>query len=68
MNHKNDYSAIVFFEDTRPKRWTYVHTLDSFVNMLNEKHPNWEYINLYERRTKQFLKRFYKGTPIPKYA
>ncbi len=67
MKHKNDYSVIVFFENITPKRWTFVHTIDSFVDLLNREHSGWEYMNVYERRTRKFLKRIYKGGLIPKF-
>ena len=68
MIHKNDYSAVVFFDNTTTKKWTYVHNIDSFVQFLDKEHPSWEYLNLYERRTRKFLKRFYKGASIPKHV
>lgn len=66
MSHKNDYSCIVYFgKDEKPKKWNYVHTLNSFESFLNAKHPTWTYFNVYERRTRKYLKRFYKGSVIP---
>ena len=65
MSHKNDYSAIVFFEDGKPKKWKYVHKLDGFVKFLNQKHQGWKYLNVYDRRTGNYLKRFYPGNLVP---
>jgi hypothetical protein len=65
MKHKNDYSCIAFFENGKPKKWLYVHKLDGFVNFLNQKHQGWKYLNVYERRTGNFLKRFYPGNIVP---
>ena len=65
MRHKNDYSCIAFFENDKPKKWQYVHKLDGFVNFLNQKHQGWKYLNVYERRTGNFLKRFYPGNIVP---
>ena len=65
MLHKNDYSLVVFFQDGTPKKWQFVHNLNKFVSFLNEKHPNWKYVNVYERRTGKYLKRFYPGNNIP---
>ena len=31
MEHKNDYSVIVFFDDTTTKKWKFVHNLDEFA-------------------------------------
>jgi len=63
--HKNDYSCIVYFENTNPKKWAFVHKLNGFASFLNEKHKGWKYFNVYERRTAKFLKRFYPGNIIP---
>ena len=65
MKHKNDYSCIAFFDNGKPKKWQYVHKLDGFVKFLNEKHQGWKYLNVYERRTGNYLKRFYPGNHVP---
>lgn len=65
MSHKNDYSVIAFFPDQKPKKWGFVHKLNSIAVLLNEKYPSWIYINVYDRRKKQYLKRFYKDAIIP---
>lgn len=65
MPHKNDYSLIVFFPDGSVKKWSFVHDLKGFVAFLDKTYPNWEYVNVYERRTASYLKRFYKGNIIP---
>ena len=65
MQHKNDYSCIAFFETGKPKKWQYVHKLDGFVKFLNQKHQGWKYLNVYERRTGKYLKRFYPGNSVP---
>jgi hypothetical protein len=65
MAHKNDYSCIVFFQDGKPKKWNYVHKLDGFVKFLNQKHQGWKYLNVYERRSGSYLRRFYPGNLIP---
>ena len=65
MAHKNDYSIIAFFPNRTPLKWQFVHSLKSVEKSLNEKHPDWLYMNVYDRRTRQYLKRFYKGNDIP---
>ena len=60
------YECTAFFPDTFPKKWKYVRDLQSFAQFLNSKHPSWKYINVYEKGSKQFLKRFYPQNPIPK--
>ena len=65
MAHANDYSVTVFLSTGEAKKWTYVHRLDGFVNFLDNKYSKWLYMNVYDRRTRQYLKRFYKGNLIP---
>ena len=67
MKHKNDYSVVVFLENGQVKKWTYVHTLNSFANFLNQKHSDWKYFNVYNRRTAEYLQRVYRGAAIPAY-
>ena len=63
---KNDYSVIVFLEnESKAKKWEYVHKLNGFAMFLNNKHPQWLYMNVYERRTGKFMKQFKKGNFIP---
>ncbi len=64
---KNKYSVIVFLESDKPKKWEYVHKLDSIAMHLNKMHPTWLYFNVYDRRTGQYLKRFKKSDFIPAY-
>lgn len=65
MPHKNDYSVVAFFENEKPKKWNFVHRLSPFSQFLTNKHKDWLYMNVYDRRTRKFLKRFNKGNIIP---
>jgi hypothetical protein len=65
MGHDNDYSVTVFLSSGEAKKWSKVHKLDGFAEFLDKKHPEWKYFNVYDRRTSQYLKRFYKGNIIP---
>lgn len=65
MAHKNDYSVVVFFEGTPPKKWNYVHNLRGFAKFLDTQHSTWSYMNVYNRREAKFLKRFVKHSDIP---
>jgi len=68
MEHKNDYSVLVYFpNDKKPKRWTYVDKLNGFGMFLNKSHPTWLYMNVYNRRTRDFMKQFKNGNFIPAY-
>ena len=65
MPHKNDYTCIFFYKDGKPKKWEFVHSLSKFVVFVNDKHPGWDYMNVYDRRTSKYLKRFYPNNIIP---
>jgi len=66
LKKKNDYSVIVFLENqTKPKKWEFVHKLNGFSMFLNKKHSNWLYMNVYNRRSGQFMKQFKKGVFVP---
>jgi len=67
MRHKSDYSVTVFFHEGkgRPKKWFFVHNLKRFGNFLNKEHFGWKYMNVYDRRRRKFLKRFYYDNSIP---
>ena len=41
--------------------------LNVFADFLDEKHSEWLYMNVYDRRIRQYLKRFYKGDIIPEF-
>jgi hypothetical protein len=65
MGHKNDYSVIAFFQNEKPKKWTYVHKISGIVKYIDSTWPDWLYINVYNRRTRQFLRQFTKGSFVP---
>jgi hypothetical protein len=66
LKNKNDYSVIVFLENqSKPKKWEYVDKLNGFAMFLDKKHATWLYMNVYNRRSGQFMKQLKKGTFIP---
>jgi hypothetical protein len=65
MGHKNDYSVTAFLSNKKAVKYKYVHKLDGFAIFLNQKHSTWVYMNVYDRNSGEYLKRFYKGNFIP---
>lgn len=65
MAHKNDYSVIAFLSTGEAKKWNFVHNLKEFSKFLDDKHPQWLYFNVYDRREGTYLKRFYRGKFVP---
>lgn len=64
---RNDYSVSVFNAHGFLAKYQYVGNLYKFSLFLNDKYPNWDYINVYARRSGRYLIRFYKGNFIPPY-
>ena len=65
MGHNNDYSVIAFFPNEKPKKWKFVHKIRGIMKYIDKTFPSWLYINVYDRKTRKFLKRFYRGSSVP---
>jgi hypothetical protein len=68
MEHKNDYTCVVFFKIERPKKWVYVHDLSKFASFISMKHFGWSYFNVYNRRTGKYLCRFTENSAVPRFV
>jgi hypothetical protein len=66
MPRKKMYACFAFFPNGEVKRWKYVRDLKSFAVFLNKDHPLWKYFNVYDKGTRQYIKRFYPDNIIPK--
>jgi hypothetical protein len=67
FRNKNDYSIVVFFQDnTNPLKMEFVHNCYASSQWLtnSKNYNNWNYFNVYARRTKRFIKRFYRNNFI----
>lgn len=64
----NDYSIIIFDSDNHQiAKMQYVNDLYEASKWLDgSKYSDWHYFNAYNRRSKMFLKRYYKGSYIPR--
>lgn len=62
MAHKNDYSCIIFEDTKLLGKSTFVHNLYKYSIWLtrSKNYSNWTYINVYDRRNGNFIKRFYR--------
>ena len=65
MAKNSKYSCVVFFPGIKPKKWAYVAKVKGFASFLNSQHPGWEYINVYDRETGEFLARYYTNSIFP---
>lgn len=66
MHKTKMYACFAFFPDGSVKRWKYVRNLTGFMLFLTKSHPSWKYFNVYDKGTKEYLKRFYPGNSVPK--
>ncbi len=66
MPNRKMFACFAFFQNGDVKKWKYVTNLKSFEQFLTKNYPTWKYINVYDKGTKQYLKRFYPGNVIPK--
>lgn len=64
FKRKNDYSITAFQGSRKVNTMVYVHSISSYVKYLEKKRIEWSVINVYARRTRRFLKRFYKDRDI----
>lgn len=60
--NKNDYSVVIFLQNGRIMKMQYVHNIYSLVQFLNKNFIEYKYINIYLRRTGEYLKRQYPNT------
>ena len=56
---KNDFSIIAFYSDRQPLKLTYVHTVGYKLFTYLRSKGSLKYINVYNRRTREFLIRYY---------
>ena len=66
FKNRNDYSIIAFtVENELILKWHSVHNLYNSKKKLIELYSQFGYMNVYNKRTKQFLKRYYKEEYTP---
>jgi len=59
----NRYIVIVLFPDGKAGRW-HSNNLNSFIKFLDKDHSEWHHMNIYDSRSRKFLKQFYKGNNV----
>ena len=65
---KNDFRCTAFQGSRQTNFMAYVHSIGTYVDFLSKQNVEWSVINIYNRRSGQFIKRLYKNDPIPKDA
>lgn len=69
-NRKNDYSITIFSRNNEfLGKMEFVHNLYKASQWLtySRNYSNWHYINIYDRRTKQYLTRRYRNEFIEQF-
>lgn len=62
--NKNDYSVVAFNGQYKVNFMRYVHNVYKYTLWLRNNGIEWTHINVYNRRTNEFIKRFYFGNYI----
>ena len=62
---KNDYSVSTYQGSKKGPSFPHVHKLSSLVKWLDQINIEWSVLNVYSRRSGDFLRRFYKDDMIP---
>ncbi len=65
FKRKNDYSVAVYNGSAKGPTIPHVHKISKLTAWLEEKKIPWSVINVYSKRSGVFLRRYYKGDPIP---
>lgn len=64
MKHKNDYTAVAYLGSRKVNVMRYVHDVRRYAQWLASHGVQWSVINVYNRRTREFITRFYSGQEI----
>ena len=65
LKRKNDYSCVAYQGSQKVGFMKYVHKITDYVSYLDKEKVEWSVINVYSRRSGEFIKRFYKDDVIP---
>ena len=60
LKRKNDFSCTAFQGSLKKNFMKYVHNIESYKQWLDKQNITWSVINIYNRRTHQFIQRIYK--------
>lgn len=61
FKNKNDYSVVIFRTGQSPFKVTYVHNLRKMLDYAERKYSGFKYMNVYNRRSSDYMGRVYKG-------
>ena len=56
--------TVIVKTDTKDfAKWEYVNDLVRFTNFINTKYPNWRFMNVFDKETRQQIASFTKKNP-----
>jgi len=64
FKNQNDYSCTVFLGSRKVNFMKYVGNCYTYASYLDSKNIKWSVMNVYNRRTGEFITRFYYGSYI----
>ena len=59
--NRNDYSVTAYCGSRKINSMKYVHNIISYTDWLAKNNLAWSVLNVYERRSGSFIRRFYKN-------
>ena len=61
FKNRNDYSVQVWMKTEKVAYMEYVNDVAKYLRGLDEQHIEWQYANVYTRRNRKYLKRYYQN-------
>lgn len=65
FKNKNDYSCIFFFSFREPVKYQYVHGCYGLSQYVKNKIGDYDYVNIYVRRSGRLIGQFKKTDYLP---
>jgi hypothetical protein len=64
FKNKNDYTVTAYQGSKKVNTMKFVHDVKKYAQWLDQKKISWAVLNVYNRRSREFITRFYKGEII----
>lgn len=64
FKNRNDYTVTAYLGNKKVNVMRFVHDVKKYSQWLDQKKINWAVLNVYNRRNRGFITRFYKGDSI----
>jgi hypothetical protein len=64
LKNSNDYTVTAYQGSRKVNTMRFVHDVRSYAQWLDRNKLEWSVLNVYNRRNREFITRFYKGQNI----